>query len=51
MPREFKESSFSVYHDFCLWKIVCGYVMIGNSEYSRKIDSEEGNGSCVKVVF
>ena len=39
--REFKASSFSVYHDFCLWKIVCGYVMIGNNEYSRKLTARK----------
>ena len=30
-----------VYHDFCLWKIVYSYVMIGNNEYSRKLTARK----------
>ena len=36
-----KASSFSVYHDFCLWKIVYSYVMIGINEYSRKLTARK----------
>ena len=31
----------TVYHDFCLWKIVYSYVMIGNNEYSRKLTARK----------
>ena len=39
----------TVYHDFCLWKIVCDYVMIRINKFPVKMWNVRKVKPCVKV--